>query len=380
MMVAPLGRSSRFAFSAAGFIATSTSGASPGVMMSWSAKWSWKLDTPGRVPAGARISAGKFGRVDRSLPNDAVSEVKRSPVSCMPSPECPANLMITRASRRTSFAPAVLRCSPTTAPSACSAGLLTWLATEPDLLEAAVRDGPPAGPPWINPTSVRVAFLESFAYWTRPRAVAACRCVPPFPLNHAGFRPPGPFHPRRGPLPHRFGPVGGNRPYGAVRPTGIARTGGPLRPAPARSGPAPAERGRGSGVQVGEHGQHPAVVAVAGGQPQLHEDVADVLLHGTVAHHQLPGDRRVRPPLGHQAQHLALPRGESREHVLLAAAPEQLGDHLRVQGRTALGHPDHRVHELTYFGHPVLEQIADAPAGTGEQFGGVPLLHVLRQH
>ena len=30
--------------------------------MSWSAKWSWKLDTPGRVPAGARISAGKFGQ------------------------------------------------------------------------------------------------------------------------------------------------------------------------------------------------------------------------------------------------------------------------------------------------------------------------------
>ena len=78
-----------FAFSAAGFIATSTFGASPGVRMSWSAKCSWKLETPGRVPAGARISAGKFGSVDRSLPNDAVSEVNRSPVSCIPSPESP---------------------------------------------------------------------------------------------------------------------------------------------------------------------------------------------------------------------------------------------------------------------------------------------------
>ena len=45
---------------------------------------------PGRVPAGARISAGKFGNVDRSLPKLAVSWVKRSPVSCMPSPESPA--------------------------------------------------------------------------------------------------------------------------------------------------------------------------------------------------------------------------------------------------------------------------------------------------
>ena len=98
MMSAPRGRSSRLALSAAGFIATSTSGASPGVRMSWSAKCSWKLDTPGRVPAGARISAGKLGSVDRSLPNAAVSWVNRSPASCMPSPESPANLMMTRSS------------------------------------------------------------------------------------------------------------------------------------------------------------------------------------------------------------------------------------------------------------------------------------------
>src|SRR5215472_10342797 len=98
MMSAPRGRSSRFAFSAAGFIATRTSGASPGVRMSWSAKCSWKLDTPGSVPAGARISAGKFGSVDRSFPNVAVSWVNRSPASCIPSPESPANLIITRSS------------------------------------------------------------------------------------------------------------------------------------------------------------------------------------------------------------------------------------------------------------------------------------------
>src|SRR5690625_833588 len=84
------------ALSAAGFIATRTSGESPGVMMSWSAKCNWKLDTPGRVPAGARISAGKFGSVDRSLPNDAVSWVNRSPVNCIPSPESPAKRMMTR--------------------------------------------------------------------------------------------------------------------------------------------------------------------------------------------------------------------------------------------------------------------------------------------
>ena len=96
MMSAPRGTSFRLALSAAGFMATSTSGLSPGVRMSWSAKCSWKLDTPGSVPAGARISAGKFGSVDRSLPNVAVSWVNRSPASCMPSPESPANRMMTR--------------------------------------------------------------------------------------------------------------------------------------------------------------------------------------------------------------------------------------------------------------------------------------------
>ena len=60
--VPPFGRSPTFVFSAAGFIATSTFGASPGVRMSWSAKWSWKPETPGSEPAGARISAGKSGQ------------------------------------------------------------------------------------------------------------------------------------------------------------------------------------------------------------------------------------------------------------------------------------------------------------------------------
>src|SRR5438445_557106 len=86
------------ALSAAGFIATSTFGESPGVRMSWSEMWTWNDDTPAIVPAGARISAGKFGRVARSLPKAALTSVNRSPASCMPSPESPANRMTTRSS------------------------------------------------------------------------------------------------------------------------------------------------------------------------------------------------------------------------------------------------------------------------------------------
>ena len=98
MTVAPLGRPARLARSAAGFMATSTLGESPGVRMSWSEMWTWKADTPASVPAGARISAGKSGKVARSFPSRADMVVNRSPASCMPSPESPANRITTRSS------------------------------------------------------------------------------------------------------------------------------------------------------------------------------------------------------------------------------------------------------------------------------------------
>src|SRR5581483_7731379 len=102
--VPPFGRSFTFVFSAAGFIATSTFGRSPGVRMSWSAKWIWKPETPGSDPAGARISAGKSGSVERSFPSTAVSLVNRAPVSCIPSPESPAKRIVTWSTRSTALA------------------------------------------------------------------------------------------------------------------------------------------------------------------------------------------------------------------------------------------------------------------------------------
>src|SRR5512133_1491161 len=102
MIVAPRSTCERLDFSAAGFIATRTLGRSPGVAMSREAKWIWKLETPARLPAGARISAGKLGSVARSLPKTAVASVKRPPASCIPSPESPAKRTMTR-SRRSTF-------------------------------------------------------------------------------------------------------------------------------------------------------------------------------------------------------------------------------------------------------------------------------------
>ncbi len=51
----------------------------------------WNAETPNVVPIGARISAGKSGKVARSLPAIAVAWVNWPPVSWMPSPESPAN-------------------------------------------------------------------------------------------------------------------------------------------------------------------------------------------------------------------------------------------------------------------------------------------------
>ena len=95
----PFSRVPRLVISAAGFIATSTFGWSPGVRMSRLAKWIWNADTPWGVPAGARISAGKSGSVARSFPTTAVASVKRLPVSCIPSPESPAKRTTTRSFR-----------------------------------------------------------------------------------------------------------------------------------------------------------------------------------------------------------------------------------------------------------------------------------------
>ncbi len=67
--------------------------------------WTWNDETPGSVPCGARISAGKFGKVARSLPKIAEASVNRAPASCMPSPESPAKRMRTESTVCTSASP-----------------------------------------------------------------------------------------------------------------------------------------------------------------------------------------------------------------------------------------------------------------------------------
>ena len=58
MRVPPFFKSFKCTLNAAGFIATNTSGSSPGVWTSSLLNFNWKELTPNSEPAGARISAG----------------------------------------------------------------------------------------------------------------------------------------------------------------------------------------------------------------------------------------------------------------------------------------------------------------------------------
>src|SRR5580698_7650307 len=65
-----------------------------------------------------------------------------------------------------------------------------------------------------------------------------------------------------------------------------------------------------SRLQVLDGRDHPAVVSVGGGEPELGEDTRDVLLYDAAGDHERLGDSSVRPPFGDQSEHLALPRSQ----------------------------------------------------------------------
>src|SRR2546429_180938 len=122
----------------------------------------------------------------------------------------------------------------------------------------------------------------------------------------------------------------------------------------------------------------PAWAGAGWRQVELGEDVRHVFLHRAGADVQLRDDPAVGPPLGHEPQHLQLPRREPVERVV-AAADQELRHDLRVQGRAAGRYPAHRVQEVGHVRDAVLQQVADRAGRRREQVGGVALLDVLGQ-
>ena len=72
-------------------------------------------------------------------------------------------------------------------------------------------------------------------------------------------------------------------------------------------------------AQVAQHREHAAVALDGLAHVELEEDRADVASRPSCAlRNSSRGDPRVRPALGHQAEHVALAVGELAERVALA--------------------------------------------------------------
>jgi hypothetical protein len=97
--------------------------------------------------------------------------------------------------------------------------------------------------------------------------------------------------------------------------------------------------------QIGKDGEHPAMVPLARREPELGEDARDVALDCPLAHEELPRDRTVGSPFGHEVEHLALAPGERIERPLVAPASEHHGDDLRIEHRATGGDAPHGVRE-----------------------------------
>ena len=89
-------------------------------------------------------------------------------------------------------------------------------------------------------------------------------------------------------------------------------------------------------AQRREHRQHAAVVVGRLLEAELVEDLPDVRLDRLRAEEERLADRPVRPPLGHQAEHLALAVGQLVERAALARALHEARDDRRVDDALAL--------------------------------------------
>ena len=106
----------------------------------------------------------------------------------------------------------------------------------------------------------------------------------------------------------------------------------------------------------------------AGGRPSLPKMLVTCFSTARSVTTMLLRDRVVRAALGHQLEHLALARRELLERVVAARAAHELGHHLGVERRAAVGHAPDGVDEALHVGHAVLQQVADA-AGASRRPG-----------
>ncbi len=125
-------------------------------------------------------------------------------------------------------------------------------------------------------------------------------------------------------------------------------------------------RDPGSRPQVREHREDAAMPAVRRGDPELGEDVADVLAHRRVAHHQpramspLPRPSAISPNTSDS-------RGVRLQSDRRRAAGSSAGRSLGIHHGAAADDAAEGVDELLDLADPFLEEIADPARTSGEQ-------------
>lgn len=111
-------------------------------------------------------------------------------------------------------------------------------------------------------------------------------------------------------------------------------------------------------------------------QDELGEDSGYMLLQRPFRHHQQRRDGTVGVPLCHQLQHLTLARRQG-VHPAALPAPQQPGDHLRVEHRASGGDLVQRVRELRGASDAFRQQVSDTCGAVCQQPGGQGGLDVL---
>jgi hypothetical protein len=119
------------------------------------------------------------------------------------------------------------------------------------------------------------------------------------------------------------------------------------------------------------------MVGVRRWQSELLENPAHMLLDRAFADHEVCRNRGVGAPLGHEPEHLPLPRRELRERP---AAGDELPHDLGIERGSSFCDTFDRGDEVARVGDALLEEVTDPTHSVGEQLRCIRLLDVLREN
>src|SRR5262249_48509028 len=134
-----------------------------------------------------------------------------------------------------------------------------------------------------------------------------------------------------------------------------------------------------AGFEEGKHGEYSSIGVGGSGDPELAEDVLDVLLDGALGYPEGPCDCGIGASLRHEFDDVPLPRRQGRERVWPFCSPEQVDDELGVKNDLSFADPLEGIEQLVDVGDGVLEQVADTIRRPREEADCLVHFHVARE-